>query len=114
MSWRPHSKVQVNTNAPSAAAVCDRCGSWHNHPRLKFQYEWTGTQLYNTQFLVCQKCYDIPFIQRKTTRLPPDPLPILNPRIEQFTLDEEGPSPLTWDQTSLVYDTINSGNTWDS
>ena len=113
MAWRPHSKCAVNPQAPRAAGVCDRCSQWFQHNQLRYQYEWSGTELYNTQFLVCSKCYDVPFIQRKTTRLPPDPLPILNPRVEQFFLDEEGPQALNWDTAYLDWDVINSDNVWD-
>lgn len=87
MPWRPHGKARVDANNPEAFAVCDRCGIWHNHNRLSFQYEWGGPNLINRQMLVCEKCLDVPQDQLRTIVLPPDPVPIQNPRPEYFEQD---------------------------
>lgn len=50
-------------------------------------------QLQNLHILVCDTCLDIPSIQLKTIILPPDPLPVFNPRPEQY--DTEVPSNMT-------------------
>lgn len=73
-------KAQVNTNSPRAWAVCDRCAELWNHDKLRFQWDWSGTELINLGILVCPTCYDIPFLPRKTILLPADPIPIQNPR----------------------------------
>lgn len=46
-------------------------------------------QLQNLRILVCDTCLDIPAIQLKTIILPPDPLPVFNPRPEAYE-DEVG------------------------
>lgn len=74
----------TNPRKPEAFAVCDRCGIWYNHIKLMFQYEWQGTKLQNLNILVCRSCLDIPQPQLKARILPPDPVPIRNPRPENF------------------------------
>lgn len=111
--WRPHSFVSVDPSAPRAAGVCDRCGSWYQLNQLKKQYQWFGTALSWTGFLVCCRCLDVPTIQRKAIVVPADPIPVLNPRVEHFYLDEEGPPATNWDTTGGVWDDLNSGNVWD-
>lgn len=111
--WHPTSKAVVDPRKPSAFAVCDRCGDWYNRPRLQFQKEWRGQALVSTGFLVCERCLDIPFVQNRPLLLPPDPVPIENPRYEPFIQDQNGPTPETYDQQSLDWDTINSNNDWD-
>ncbi len=93
MSNNATGRAFVDPSSPRAFAVCDRCGRWYNHRDLVWQYEWAGTQLINIGALVCtDTCVDIPQIQLKTIILPPDPYPILNARVEPFTLDETGPT----------------------
>lgn len=41
-----------------------------------------GNYIQKTGFLVCPTCWDIPNPQLKPKALPPDPVPILNPRKE--------------------------------
>lgn len=41
-----------------------------------------------TGFLVCQRCLDIPNPQMLSPIIPPDPMPVLNPRVEPYFLDE--------------------------
>lgn len=89
---RPHGRARVNSTSPEAFAVCSRCGVWRNHVDLIWQYQYAGTGLYNTQILVCVRCVDLPFEQLKTVILPPDPLPVINARIENFAYDEAGPT----------------------
>lgn len=84
--------ARVDERNPEAFARCDRCGAWYNRGDLAFQYEWSGTHLYNTGALVCttgNRCYDKPFEQLRTIILPPDPPPILNARTENFAYDEQ-------------------------
>lgn len=49
--------------------------------------------LQNLRILVCRTCLDRPQIQLKTIILPPDPLPVLNPRPELYDVVE--PSNMT-------------------
>ena len=57
---------------------------WVNHHKLIWQHQWQGTQLVNLNLLVCQTCLDVPQPQLKARILPPDPVPIANPRPELF------------------------------
>lgn len=88
---RPHGRASVSTTNPVAFAVCDRCGVWRNRNQLFWQFQWSGVNLFNTQVLVCQRCADDPQPQLKTIVLPPDPPPVINARVEPFTIDENGP-----------------------
>lgn len=54
---------------------------------LKWQFQWQGMQLQNLRILVCTTCLDIPQIQLKTIILPPDPLPVFNPRPENYAAE---------------------------
>lgn len=81
-------QASTSSRRPRAKAVCDRCGRWFNHDRLKFQFAWQGTSLINQQLLVCKSCYDIPQQQLRAIILPADPVPIRNPRPEFFDEDE--------------------------
>jgi hypothetical protein len=90
---RPQSKyVHVNSNDPEGAAQCDRCGFWYNARDLTFQMEWGGVSLYNKRVLVCtvgNRCYDVPQEQLRTIILPPDPLPLKNPRVPDYAYEEQ-------------------------
>ena len=85
MPWRPHARVKVDARNPRAAGVCDRCSIPTNHYKLRFQYDFAGSQLQNLRILVCEDCYDVPQRQLGTKILGPDPLPIFNARPEPFT-----------------------------
>lgn len=88
---RPHGRSRVDPRHPQAQAVCDRDGLWYNRVDLQWQFEYAGTGLRNTGFLVCKSCLDIPQPQLKTRVIPADPLPILNPRVEPFEYDNNAP-----------------------
>src|SRR5512143_2496056 len=86
---RPHGRAYVDVNSPRAWAVCDRCGLLYNHYKLRWQHDWRGPRLQNLRFLVCPTCYDT-YQQngQRTIILPPDPLPIMNPRVEYYVQDD--------------------------
>lgn len=79
--------VRVSSTHPQAAAVCDRCGLWRNHVDLFRQCQWAGRQVVDTGFLVCRPCLDPldPFDRARI--IPPDGLPIRNPRPEPYAND---------------------------
>jgi hypothetical protein len=81
-------QAQINPSAPEALGVCDRCGRLFNLRQLTYQYDWVGTHLQNLQLKVCSQCYDEPQEQLRTIILPPDPLPVYDPRLEPFAIDE--------------------------
>ena len=89
---RPQSNhVRVDPSNPSGAGQCDRCGRWWNHENLEWQFQWSGTHLYNVRVLVCRECLDVPQEQLRTIILPPDPPPLLNARVPNFAYEEMTP-----------------------
>lgn len=88
MAWRPHGHARVNPSHPVSFACCDRCAFWYSITDLAWQYQWCGPQLQNLRLLVCRKCMDVPQEQLKPRILPPDPLPTLNARPENFQIDD--------------------------
>lgn len=84
MAWHPSGRARVSARRPEALAVCDRCGLTYNLVDLKWQFQWQGIELQNLRILVCDDCLDRPQIQLRTIILPPDPIPVLNPRPEPY------------------------------
>ena len=76
-------RARVNTYAPQAFGVCDSCGEWYNRINLKPQFEWRGDSLQDTGFRYCFRCLSKPQDQFRPIILPPDPIPIIDPRPEQ-------------------------------
>lgn len=87
MAYRPHGRARVSVRDPKAFAVCDRCSLWYNLSSLKWQLQWSGAQLQNLRILVCERCLDVPQQQLRSLVLPPDPVPVFNPRPENFAED---------------------------
>lgn len=81
-------RARTSAKNPQAFAVCDRCGIWYNHVNLRFQYDWRGASLQNIKLLVCNTCYDEPQSQLRAIVVPADPVPITNPRIQDFVTAE--------------------------
>ena len=77
-------RARISASNPQAAAVCDRCGVIHNHVDLKWQFDFAGTGIINKRLLVCSTCDDVPQNQLKALVIPPDPVPVLNPRPFNF------------------------------
>lgn len=84
--YHPTGHARVSMRRPAAQAVCDRCYRNFNLQDLKFQFQWAGTQLVNVRLLVCDSCRDIPQQQLRSIIIPADPLPVLNPRPEAYSL----------------------------
>lgn len=103
MAWvQAHGRVRIDARRPRARGTCDRCGTVYSHSALSWQYQWAGSGLQNLRILVCQPCKDIPNAQLRNTILPPDPVPIRNPRPNL----ESDPSPYAWPMnTGPIYDT---------
>lgn len=88
-------RARVSASNPQAFAVCDRCGMWHNRVDLRNQVEWRGAALLPTYIYVCRECYDVPQEQLRAIVISADPLPIIQPRVENFAADST-------DQRTLV------------
>lgn len=81
-------RASTSPSNPRAFAVCDRCGIWTNWFRLRNQLEWRGAALLPTYIYVCPSCWDVPQEQLRAIVVPPDPLPIVQARVEPFAADE--------------------------
>lgn len=109
MAHRPHGRARVDSKRPEAFAVCDRCGIIYNQVDLRFQYDWRGNQLVNTNILVCTvTCYDEPYEGRRPLKLPEDPTPIRNARPVRYAADGDGfgpqPAGQLWDEPGILWD----------
>jgi hypothetical protein len=51
---------------------------------LRWQHEFAGTQLINLRLLVCNTCLDIPQPQLKARTVEADPIPVRDPRPQNF------------------------------
>lgn len=80
----PHGRAKVDSSSPRAFAICDRCGFLYNHSNLNWQFDYRGRTLANLRILVCDTCNDEPQPQLKPRIIPPDPVPIMNPRTERY------------------------------
>lgn len=85
---RPHGRAKVSTRNPEAFAICDNCGFLYNHSELRWQFQWAGNKLVNMRQLVCRRCNDIPQTQLRAIVLPADPMPVMNPRPQNYQLAE--------------------------
>ena len=56
----------------------------YNHDQLQWQFDYRGPNLQNLRILVCPSCLDVPQQQLRTILIPPDPIPIENPRPGEF------------------------------
>lgn len=90
MSYRYHGRAFTDATAPRAYGICDRCGFQYNLYQLQYQYQYNGTTLYNTRYRVCPTCMDIPQPQLLNPILPPDPLPVNDPRLPAYSVNESG------------------------
>lgn len=85
---RPHGRARVSARNPRAFGICDRCGFLYNHINLQWQYDWAGASLINKRILVCDECLDTPQQQLRAIVVPADPVPILNPRTQDYVTAE--------------------------
>jgi hypothetical protein len=85
---RPHGRARVSSRNPQAFAICDRCGFLYNHSQLSWQFDWAGANLINKRILVCETCNDTPQQQLRAIVVPADPVPIQNPRTQDYVTAE--------------------------
>jgi hypothetical protein len=81
-------RARTSSRNPQAHGICDRCGFRYNHVDLKWQFDWAGASLINKRLLVCNPCNDQPQQQLRAIIVPADPMPIINPRIQDFVTAE--------------------------
>lgn len=80
-----HGKARVDPRKPRAFGASDFSGFVYNRKDLIRQMEWAGTSLIWTGMLVPACEADKPQPQLKAIRLPPDPVPVVNPRPLNFS-----------------------------
>lgn len=100
----PGLNVTIDPENPVSVAICDGCRFEWTRDKLQWQYQWGGTHLYNTHFLVCPRCLDVPQEQLRNPDLTADPLPVRDPRpdIKNDTDDIETESEVDIDTESDV------------
>ena len=97
MGYRAYTgHAELDLDNLDAFAICERCGQLHNHSRLTWQTDYRGPGIQNLRILVCPGCLDAPNPTSKTITLPPDPVPILNPRPPSSS-DLITPVGISWD-----------------
>ena len=77
-------RARTSSRNPQAFGICDRCGFVYNHVNLQWQFDYAGAGLINKRILVCNPCYDKPQAQLRAIIVPSDPIPIQNPRVENW------------------------------
>jgi len=79
-------RASTSSRNPRAHAICDRCGIRYNHDQLSFQFDWAGAAMMKKNLLVCRHCMDVAQPQLRSIVLPGDPPPILNPRLDIYSV----------------------------
>lgn len=90
--------------APEPPGICDRCNYKWMHRDLTWQYEWGGNRLINLKLLVCPRCLDVPNETLRSLVLPPDPVPVKDPRPGFYAQEEQDPVGGYPSEQSLIMD----------
>lgn len=78
---RYHGKhVEIDPDNPEALGICDYTGFVHLRRDLVKQMEWRGNSLEWTGLYVGRDYADVPNEQLRPPILPPDPVPVIDPR----------------------------------
>jgi hypothetical protein len=93
MSWRFHGRYTPDPYAGRGRGSCDRCSFIYLLEELQYQYDFRGDQLANTRFRVCKTCMDKPYEGYRPVKLPPDPIPLKDPRVEPLQQEENAVGP---------------------
>ena len=87
---RARAPIDIDVKSPRSVAVCDGCGMWTMHGHLVEKMEYRGGSVpVGTNLYVCGVCDDVPNPYYSKLVLPPDPVPIKNPRPENYALNPE-------------------------
>ena len=99
-------RARTSPSNPQAHAICDRCGFRYNRVDLNWQYDWRGATMQNVRILVCNTCMDTPQEQLRAIVVPADPVPIDQPRVQDFAQAETNyqtvTAPATIDPTTGI------------
>jgi hypothetical protein len=87
---RKHPKrAQVDPQHPQGWATSDRNGHIGNLAKMRWQFEWQGSRVINRRILVHEDELDVPQRQLGTLVIPADPIPLINARPENYSIDEQ-------------------------
>ncbi len=84
-AWHPAGRARISAKNPVPRAICDACGFTYSLPDLRPRMQWAGVKLQTFNMLVCRTCWDRPNEQLRTIIIPPDPIPVFNPRPERYS-----------------------------
>lgn len=99
-------RARTNPNSPRAWGTSDRNGMINNHQNLVWQWDWAGQTMINKRILVSPDELDKPQRQLGTIVLSPDPVPIMNARVEPYSIDEQDYDVIS-NYTAVVGDILN-------
>lgn len=85
MPYQPKGHARVRASRPDAFGICDICGFQYQLKDLRWVFQWSGFNLKNLGQLACPECWDKPQPQLRAIVIPPDPVPVLNPRPEFYS-----------------------------
>lgn len=98
---------RFNARDPAAIAICDGCGFLVQHNTLREKMEYRGGMTpVGTGLMVCPRCDDVPNPYGQLQVLPPDPVPVRNPRPDVYPtwylLTEDGDTITTTEDDVLA------------
>lgn len=73
-------RARISIRRPRALGESDRSGFWYSHADMVRQFQFAGNGLIDTGLLVGPDEVDKPQDQFRAPILPPDPIPVVNPR----------------------------------
>jgi hypothetical protein len=112
MSLRPKGKrVSIDPANPEALGICDYTGFVHLRRDLVQQMQYRGNGLVWTGLYVGKDFADVPNEQERPPILPPDPVPIQWPRVqEEQNITWNAGLGITWNNLNMLF--FNSWGTY--
>lgn len=95
--------VTVDADSPMALGICDKTGFVFKRMDLVRQMEWRGNSLIWTGFMVGKPYVDQPNPQLRPPILPPDPVPVKDPRLQK-------PSAVYWANQNIPWSQLTVDN----
>lgn len=110
MSYRPKGKhVRITPSSPEALGMCDYTQMVFNRSDLVKQMEWRGDAIQWTGFYVGRPYADVPNAQLRPDILPPDPIPVMEPRLRQGQIETYSNNTLgIFSEIELAINTIDT------
>ena len=108
---RARAPIDIDVKSPRSVAVCDGCGMWTMHAHSVEKMEDRGGSVpVGTNLYVCGVCDDVPNPYYSKLVLPPDPVPIKNPRPENYALNPEPMLFIVADYNTPIITGVNPQN----